>query len=638
MFAQFMISDQPMGRTPVRFGVNIETQPDAETSNLWDWLKDSGAQILREFHPEKRLRDPAALTVRWDACVDRESFDQFRADILRNPESAIPWDTYYFEREVPWLGVPDRIVKRVHEIGAEAVCSLGWCPKMYSESLVVNLESGAAFDPDSDAGIDWRAAASAWEYYFAEVFFFARRHGVTRFSMYNEPEWSDHFHFPDDPDLLEKKRDAVVGKNLDLYPKVAAIIAAQVAAMCRLARMAMKDVSEFLAPERGETIALQLIGPTSAHLWKEIWSKAEPYLDTCNYHVYAVDPAIHETIHRCVEQVVQPSDKRIAITEFNLKGGPMLPENTFFSWPRAIELARLLQRQLTLPAVKGPVMDFTTLYLFAFPATHRNYKALVYGDMNLVDWSVGGDVALRDRGTDWYPQFDELQLRFATPAYHLYRMMARCTPGAVGCDQPFPVYPCVAPILYGSDNGEFDQIEAIAIDQGDRVMINFISLRALASGDILLDMSPYSERFRMAIVRRTCSLQRDALLDVVDLSANHRVTLQLPGLSLTQLVLLPFDPGQAETLEIREETYTPGGLKAGLEKYQTTRLRAYGLFDGEWRDLSECAVRWRSSQPDNVPVSQSGLVIRLRPSTGAVQLSAGIPGSQLSAAVELCHK
>ncbi len=58
-------------------------------------------------------------------------------------------------------------------------------------------------------------------------------------------------------------------------------------------------------------------------------------------------------------------------------------------------------------------------YLFHFPATHRNYKALVYGDMNLVDWS-GRDDRLWGRGDEWHPTLEEMQLRHATPAYDIF--------------------------------------------------------------------------------------------------------------------------------------------------------------------------------------------------------------------------
>ena len=32
-------------------------------------------------------------------------------------------------------------------------------------------------------------------------------------------------------------------------------------------------------------------------------------------------------------------------------------------------------------------MEYLAFYLFHFPSTHRNYKHLVYGDMNFFDWT-----------------------------------------------------------------------------------------------------------------------------------------------------------------------------------------------------------------------------------------------------------
>ena len=55
-YTVFSLSDLVIGRPPKRLGVNVEVQDHQEESNLYDWLADSGAQVIRSFHPERTLR------------------------------------------------------------------------------------------------------------------------------------------------------------------------------------------------------------------------------------------------------------------------------------------------------------------------------------------------------------------------------------------------------------------------------------------------------------------------------------------------------------------------------------------------------------------------------------------------------
>jgi hypothetical protein len=77
-------------------------------------------------------------------------------------------------------------------------------------------------------------------------------------------------------------------------------------------------------------------------------------------------------------------------------------------------------------------------------------------------------------------------------------------------------------------------------------------------------------------------------------------------------------------LPLSESSLTPGGID-GLELWQTTRLRAQARLGDATVDCSELAVRWESSLPQEVSVSQAGLVQRRR-GDAAVQIQAGIPG------------
>ena len=63
--------------------------------------------------------------------------------------------------------------------------SLAHAPKDFPRPLV--KEIGATVAPSND-GIDWGAAACAYEYYFAVIYHFAQQGSIADFLMINEPE------------------------------------------------------------------------------------------------------------------------------------------------------------------------------------------------------------------------------------------------------------------------------------------------------------------------------------------------------------------------------------------------------------------------------------------------------------------
>lgn len=626
--ADLRVERHPVATPPRRFGVNIEIQDYAEELNLWDWLKDSGAQVLREFHPEKNLRREDAPADRWNGCKDKATFARFRDEVMTNPAASIDWGTYRFRERVPWLGVPDTIIGKVSAMGTASVCSLGWCPKHYAHPLIPDVEDPHDFTPER---LDWRAAASAYEYYFAEIYWFAKQHGVGRYSMHNELEFYHPFlRMPDREPYLKRGSEAIKGRDPEAWPVVTHAIAVQFAGMAYLARMAMDDVARVLTNEGVALPTMQLAGPTSAHIWEPLWKMAEPWLDVCNFHFYAIDPRFVRMLYPAVENTVRATGKQVAISEFNRRGGPMEAEDTYFAMGSSIELAMIFLELFRQPRPEGPACDWVTFYHFAFPGTHRNYKSLVFGDMNLMDWTQGTDQKLCFRGEDWYPRVEEMQIRFATPAYAMFRMFARCAPAACGSDAA-TVHELSSLILYGSDSGPFAEIEGMAVEHDDRLVVTLVSARKERSGRLRLDFSAFADRYQTAFVRVTDQTRRDALIATDVLGDRTHLVLECPPTSVLQVILVAFDVSQATAPRLVEETYTPGTLADGLALHQTTRLRFLAELAGDTVDLSELAVTWESTEPELVPISSSGLVIRLRESDRPVTLRAQLGDATVAA-------
>ncbi len=609
-------------RTPARLGLNLETQDHAERTNLWDWVADSGAACLREFHPEVDLR--ARPFTESDAAdiADRSGFDRWRTGLLADPDARIPWDRYAFDRAVPWLGIPDRFLDRVAATGIPPLLSLGYAPKQFARPLVRDL--GCEQVPD-DAGIDWGAAASAYEYYLAEIWHFAVRHPVAArdFMMLNEPtnRWG-WWWLPAEFDRVPAKgwwtalswNDDLPEDLKALGPRFFALAAVQHAVLSRIARQAVDDVAHLLA-DRNLPGGLRLTGPTDV-VWDQFWSRSSAHLDALDWHHYHQDPDTFRQGYAAVEAAAAAAGRETMISEFGrLSGGTPVGE-LLFDMPKSLEVADLLLTLCAMPAADGPVLRDATFYLLSYPSTHRNYKQLVYGAMDCVDWT-GRDTPLWNRGPAWYPTFEEQQLRWPTPAYHLFRMAARMCAGgphrvlATGWLNPTSAAPHDIP----------DGVRIVAVDQGSRLIAALLNRRERATPGLVVE--PPRGGAACRLVRVTSKDDADRLTAL--LPGDGPVAFDLPAHALAQIVFADIPWHRATALRIEECGLTPG-RSAALGLWQTTRLRAIATIDGRDHDATTWAVQWDSSEGNLVRVGQGGLVQRLREWPSPVTITARIPG------------
>lgn len=662
-----------VGRTPRAFGINVEIQEHHDALNLWDWLADSGASIVREFHPEVSLRRAEADTTRWEAIRDRESFESWRRRVLEDPTGgAIAWDEYRFGEVVPWLGCPDGLIGKVREAGLQPLYSLGYSPREFPRPLVIDT---GHIGPVEDEGIDWGAAASAYDYFFAEMYHYATRHGARFFTMINEPEnrW-DWFHLP--PKLAYELRDErwVRTSWNEERPEVAeqyfGCVGTQVAVMARLARMALTDVAALT--KRSDYL---LTGPTNV-VWEPMWALAAPYLDACDAHHYHKDHNTFTRLYTGVKAAAAAHGKGWAVTEFNrISGGIPIQEN-LFGWPASLQMARLIMTVLGLTGPEDPDCLLATFYLLNFPSTHRNYKHLLYGDMNLVDWT-GRDRPLWDRGEAWRPTAEEMQARFPTPAYSMFRMLARCAPrpadapevnnraaeGAPVDPEPYKVldWTLFNPTSAGPEDIH-DHLEALVVDGGATRWVTLLNASDRPAPKTRLELPPCwvlekgGGKSRVgtggadsagggggmgarpawwAVVRETSRDRWDEATAVVSLAeAGGALTLKIPPLSMTQVILTAERLDRVRDLRLVETTCTPGGV-AGLARWQTTRLRVLGQIAGRTVDLTELGVVFRSDAPEIIRVYQGGLVQRLRDAAEPTTISARLLGADLAATVTI---
>lgn len=471
---------------------------------------------------------------------------------------------------------------------------MAYKPESFERNLLSVWTDGPV---PQDSSIDWGAAGSAYEYYFACIWRYATRFGVTYYMMLNEP--------PGDERTVR-----------------------QVGVLARLARLALEDVRAKL-PDAKTAAALCLSGPAAYMNWEEFSPYVGPYVDFLDVHLYEPDRDLFARKLSRVFTLARLSGRRTILTEFNRVGGPMPPEESLFSIRPSLQVAGLLMAALEGARRGDPGFEAALLYQFQFPATHRNFKSLVYGDMNLVDWT-GQDLA------PWAnhappPSFESLQLRFATPAYHMLKMAARCVPGNRGGKASYEVfelgegnrgvgavrdpigrrnvYPSLESNKYYANGGGGAGVRTLAVCAGERLIVLVANPEPVLLKAVGFDLSPLKESYVTAVVRETSPMKRDTAVAQLPVQ-ERRVTLDLPPESLTQVIFVKEDLARVEELRIEEETATPGDSRA-LGLYETTRLYALGRIGPKWLDLSELNVTWSSSVPDGVRVYQGGLAQRM---------------------------
>jgi len=606
-----LIFPDAVAKTARHFGVNMEIQDHHDEVNLWDWLADSGATIVREFHPEQSLRKGEVDQSDWDAVKTPSDFEAFRKSVRDDPEGGpIQWGAYHFDKRVKWMGVPDGIIRKVSEAGAQPLVSMGYGTVMYPRPLVKDLYfCGIA----ADDVIDWSAAASAYDYYFAMMYHFAGQFGCRYFLMHNEPECClDRFHLP-----AECRKVASPWFNPETRTLTMDCLSTQWSVLARVARAAMDDVQGLLGIPDGE---LFLSGPVNG-AWEQIWLKSGQYLDSLDYHHYHPDPIAMENSYARVAARAAEMGKRTSVSEYNVLPGSVPFPGILFHIKAALEQMRLLMRSLRLSGPADPVCEFLTLYLLNFPATQRNQKELLYGDMNCLDWTTR-DFSLRARPHEWYPTMAEQQVRHATVAYHMYRMLARCAPGREGPSEGYKVLKNGIECLIDDAHGkQWSRIEVMIVDALDRMYINILDMGSSPKLDI--DLQMFAGRFKTVVVRETTLGNHDLLVDQYPLE-DDKFSVTPTGQSFTQVILTPLDLNSIESLRVEECTMTPG-TAADLGEWQTTRFRALATIAGQEIDVTTLNAIWTASDPYIVHAYQGGLMQRMRNSDRTVTVTASVP-------------
>ncbi len=607
----YEINSQPIARIPSYFGVNIETFTHQDSGNLWDWIHHSGSTALRILHPEVHLRHPEAPMERIEIFKEESDFSGLRRSCVTEPDSTLDWTHYRFTDSIPWLGVPDEIVDRCVKEQILPILSIGYLPHHYPTPL---LENEAYEHSRPWTFIHWPAAASAYEYHFAFFYRYLQK-GVRWFSLHNEPDmYTKSFHLPPD---LDAKRDeyfhtSSFQKGGPLFDRFFEVIGQQIGTVARIARLALEDAKTALHFPEEEAEDIRLLGGVSP--FADILAPyILPHVDILDQHTYGEDP---DEFTRKADRVLHAAsrvEKRASFTEFGLKGGSTLPEEFLFSMSRSLQLAAVFMRVLQSGQSHPNPLELLTFYLLAGPSTHRNYKHLLYGDLNLLDWS-GMDHPLWEKDPMWHPSAEELELRHATPAFDVFRMFARLV------DPTSPSAVLTADFVLPRHEKALG-LSAFTVRKQDRVTITFLNPLA-EERVVIIDTSDFDQELCYGFTRVCSRSLRDWCTD-------HRRIMQqqysvtLPAESVTQVCLTSTDYSALESITLHECGCTAGHSDR-LALHQTTRLKVVGSLNEKDVDLTNDLVNFTSAHPDRVCVRQGGLVQRIRGDQMPVTITAEV--------------
>lgn len=637
LFSRLWIGSQTIARLPEHFGINVEVQEHEDRTNLWDWLTHSGVTAVRTFHPEVGMRKQAVEADRWASIADRAAFEAMRERARRSPEQAdIDWDNYRFDENIPWLGVPSRIVDRLTASDIEPMVSLGYTTRMFPRPLVKEGDH-ATDDRPADDEIDWPAAASAYAYYFAMIRHFGALRGVRYFMMVNEPEnMNGHFYTPEAPEDFRAfwqavfHDDDVQGAKSERY---LAQLARQYGVLARLAREALEDAlasPDSLVSARQATLS----GPTGV-AWPRLWEHAGEFLDVLDFHHYHSRPESFRTVFDAAAIHVRPGGKALAVSEFNRFSGGGSTDRSLFSVKDGLEVADMLMQVMTLSRPDDPSLAFIHFYLLHFPSTHRNYKHLLYGDMNTVDWT-DQDRQMRHLGPERYPSFEQQQIRHATPAYHFFRMLARnvglpAFESREGSKLPEQLRPrvLVAGLANPTSAGPqdfYDALRTMVVDRDDCLLINLLNPTTQRMPCVEADWSALNDAgYQSAVVRLSDRLHADEPVELHRVSGRSRLCVDVPARSFVQIILLKADLAEIDRLSVQAaDDAQESKLAEGLSHLQTARLKVVGYRGAEEVPGAWLAVKWSSSLPEVLKVYSEGLLQHIGPVPGGQEVVADL--------------
>ncbi|MBJ7258526.1 MAG: immunoglobulin domain-containing protein [Chthoniobacterales bacterium] len=171
------VSNTVAGKTPVALGYNLAHFTDS--GNGFDWFRSSGVKAARVFMNADELQSqtsPGKTKVTNESSFWSTIGNARTVGTISN--TYIRWSDFNYDY-TSTTGANDITFKyaftQLRSIGAD---------------ILVNITASPGTFPISSTN-DWGGKWELWQHFYAQAYLLSRDHGITRFSMFNEPNnWS----------------------------------------------------------------------------------------------------------------------------------------------------------------------------------------------------------------------------------------------------------------------------------------------------------------------------------------------------------------------------------------------------------------------------------------------------------------
>ena len=359
--AAITVSAEVVGTTPDTLGYNIAHAMAG--SNVADWWRYSGARAARVFLSASDIESTDDIAGVGDGVSDRATFDQRRAALRANAANpAVALDTRY----VRWSNFTAAYGSVA--TGNNRFSVSWWFPRLRSMGvdILANITASPSRFPLADTA-DHANMWELWQHYYAQAFLLARDHGVTRYSMFNEPNgWSPAISVENWARRLRVASDAIQSAIADVNARYGTTLTPAVFAP-NTANGATKYDDRTTGDYWGEQAMLE----RGLDRWGEPaagWSNFHVY----NYQKYSMNPADFSTDYAALSakiaaDAVGPSGPMppIGLTEFNVRTGANYDARTE-TGDSPSDFAALGATSVALVASGA-----ASMYLFKFGMTER---------------------------------------------------------------------------------------------------------------------------------------------------------------------------------------------------------------------------------------------------------------------------
>lgn len=313
--AAITVSAAVVGSTPAVLGYN--TAHAMAGSNAADWWRYSGVKAARVFLSASDIESGDDIPGIGDGVSTQVNFEARRSALRANAANAgVALDNSF----VAWPTFTSAYAQVA--TGGNRFTVASWFPSLRSMGvdILVNITASPSRFPLADTG-DFANAWELWQHYYAQAFLLSRDHGVSRFSMFNEPNgWTPAISVENWARRLRLASDAIQSAVADMNARYGRSAPVEV-----LAPNTANGATKYDDTVSGDTWGKVAVGQRNLDRWGSSGTGGWANFGTYNYQKYSMNAADYATdidaLRAKIVADVGGSGLPLALTEYNVRTG-----------------------------------------------------------------------------------------------------------------------------------------------------------------------------------------------------------------------------------------------------------------------------------------------------------------------------